>query len=80
MGGDSYYQNHIKGSRMIFFIRHVTEPDTPYYTAEIDMVTFNVLQCYGFGDKAAPKEINKFIKDFARSIEQGINNRVRKAG
>lgn len=80
VGGDSYYQNHIKGSRMIFFIRHVTEPDTPYYTAEIDMVTFNVLQCYGFGDKAAPKEINKFIKDFARSIEQGINNRVRKAG
>ncbi len=79
VGGDSYYKNHISGKRMIFFIRHSDSPDVPYYTAEIDMRTFNVLQCYGFGDKAAPREIRQFINGFAKTIGQTINKQ-RKVG
>lgn len=79
VGSDSYYQNHINGKRMIFFIRQSKSPDTAYYTAGIDMCTFNVLQCYGFGDKPAPKEIRRFINGFAGTIKQTISGQ-RKAG
>lgn len=75
VGLDRYYENHIKGKKMIFFIRKSDNPDEPYYTSEIDMVTFNVLQCYGFGDKAAPKAIMNFINGFAKWAKNQVHKK-----
>ncbi|MDO4381164.1 MAG: PcfJ domain-containing protein [Clostridia bacterium] len=75
VGGEHYYKNHISGTKMIFFIRQVENTEKPFYTAEIDMTSFQVLQCYGFGDKAAPKEIKDFIKSFARYAKQTIKTK-----
>ena len=75
VGSEHYYKNHIAGTRMIFFIRRIENAEKPFYTAEIDMTSFEVLQCYGFGDKAAPKEIKDFIKSFARYAKQAIKTK-----
>ncbi len=32
-----YYERHMEGKRMVFFIRRASEPEKAYFTAEIDM-------------------------------------------
>lgn len=64
----SYYENHIKGKRMIFFIRKVGEPDKPFFTMEADVTNRSILQLYGFGDCSAPKEVRRFAEAFLKTI------------
>ncbi len=68
VGGAGYYERHLEGKRMVFFIRRASEPDKPYFTAEIDMSAGRVLQLYGFGDCSAPREVRAFTEGFARAV------------
>ncbi len=68
VGNDSYYQNHLKGERMIFFVRRVEAPSKPFYTMEIDMRSLRILQLYGFGDCSATSEVRKFANEFLRRL------------
>lgn len=68
VGMSSYFENHIHGRRMIFFIRKVAQPDKAYYTAEINTDTGRIIQLYGFGDCSAPKEVRAFTEGFARAL------------
>ncbi len=70
VGGPSYYERHINGEKMIFFIRLISNPQKAYYTAEIDMNTFIVTQLYGYGDKSAPPDVRKFTKEFANWLKR----------
>ena len=65
VGGDSYFKNHIAGTRMIFFVRKAAAPEKPYFTMELDMKNFRICQLYGFSDCSAPPEIRKFAERFA---------------
>ncbi|WP_160644296.1 MULTISPECIES: PcfJ domain-containing protein [unclassified Neglectibacter] len=67
VGAKMYYENHIFGRNMVFFIRKTEAPEKPYFTAEIEMVTGRVRQLYGFGDCSAPKEVRAFTEGFARA-------------
>jgi len=66
----SYFENHCKGTSMIFFIRRVNEPDKPFFTAEIDMVEHSIRQLYGFGDCSASREVRQFTEGFVRAISR----------
>lgn len=66
----SYFENHCKGTRMIFFIRRTNEPNKPFFTAEIDMVEHRIRQLYGFGDCSAPQEVRQFTENFVRAIKR----------
>lgn len=68
VGGAGYYERHMEGKRMVFFIRRASEPDKAFFTAEIDMNAGRVLQLYGFGDCSAPKEVRAFTEGFARAV------------
>lgn len=69
----SYTSDHIKGQTTILFLRHISEPDKPYYTIEVNEKTKVIVQCHGFMNewknqkaqevKAFEKEFAKFIKD-----------------
>ena len=76
VGNSSYYENHMKGSKMIFFIRHMNAPGEAYYTAEINMLQFTVTQCYGYGDCIAPPNVKKFIRGFARYLKTHQNKEI----
>ena len=65
-----YYRDHVAGTKMIFFVRAAAAPNVALYTAQIDMVMFNVIQCYGYGDKAAPPQVKKFVNDFAKWLKK----------
>lgn len=66
----SYYENHMTGKRMIFFVRKVAASDKPYYTMEVDMESRKILQLYGFGDSSAPSKVIKFAEHFVKTIGQ----------
>ncbi len=68
VGGQAYFERHILGHQMVFFIRKVSAPDKPYFTAEIDTDTGRIIQLYGFGDCSAPKEVRAFTEGFCRKI------------
>ena len=76
VGSQRYYNNHIKGRYLIFFIREADKPDIAKYTAEIDMTTFFVLQCYGYGDSKPPKEVKDFISGFAKYLKTHQNKEI----
>lgn len=79
VGGQSYFDRHVAGEKMIFFIRKVENPEKAFYTAEIDMVTFVVTQLYGYGDRPATPEVRKFTNEFSRWLK-GQKKKLRKAG
>ena len=70
VGSERYYNEHVAGTKMIFFVRAAAAPNIALYTAQIDMVTFRVIQCYGYGDKAAPPQVKKFVNDFAKWLKK----------
>lgn len=69
VGADRYYENHMAGTRMIFFVRQTNEPEKPFFTMEIDMRELKILQLYGFGDRSAPLEVRKFANEFLRTLK-----------
>lgn len=69
VGAQHYYDNHIKGKSLIFFIREIEHPEIAKYTAEIDMESYHVVQCYGYGDSQPPKEVKDFINGFAKYLK-----------
>lgn len=47
VGGYNYIKNHADGKNPILFLRKTDDPDTPFYTMEIDGKTNKILQCEG---------------------------------
>ena len=68
VGGAGYYERHMQGKRMVFFIRKASEPDKAYFTAEIDLEAGRILQLYGFGDCSAPRDVRALTEGFARAV------------
>lgn len=50
-----YVVSHAEGVTTILFIRKKSEPETPYFTVEIDLKTARVIQCYGYKNKVSGK-------------------------
>lgn len=69
VGQKRYFDSHVSGERMIFFIRKQQEPDKPYYTMEIDMKRMVIIQLYGYGDCQAPTGVRDFANKFLRKIQ-----------
>ncbi len=61
----SYAGRHAAGEVAILVVRRKTEPDVPFYTAEIDGKT--IRQCRGLKNCAMTDDVDKFISDFAES-------------
>lgn len=47
VGGYHYIKNHAEGRNPILFLRRTNDPDTPFYTMEIQASTNEILQCEG---------------------------------
>ena len=68
VGLDRYYMNHIAGTKMIFFIRKAANPAKPFFTMELDMKSFRILQLYGFGNRSASADVKKFAESYVRHL------------
>ena len=68
VGGEHYAKNHMAGTRMIFFVRKITNRGKPFFTMEVDMTDFRICQLYGFGDCSAPLDVRKFAEAFVKKL------------
>lgn len=69
---ESYYKNHMAGTKMIFFIRKLENPEKPFVTMEVDMQNFQILQLYGFDDCSAPPKVKAFAKQFTTALRKAM--------
>lgn len=67
VGSAGYYDRHVLGRQMVFFIRQTPQPDKPLYTTEIDMDEGRIRQLYGFSDTSVPKDVRAFTEGFVRA-------------
>lgn len=67
-----YASRHIQGRTTILFLRHISEPDKPYYTIEVNEKEKYIVQCHGFMNEWKSKkadEVKAFEKEFAKYIK-----------
>ena len=67
-----YANRHASGTTTIIFIRNKSDPETPFFTLEIEENTGNIRQCYGKGNKVSYKEnleVFQFLEHYQRHLE-----------
>ncbi len=73
---EMYFNNHMEGTRMIFFIRNEEEIEKPFVTMEIDMRELRIRQIYGYGDKTPAKEVRDFADKFLKLLKKDAVRRT----
>lgn len=68
VGAERYCEAHMKGEKMIFFVRRKEQKGRPYFTMEVDMNTMRIIQLHGAGNCAAPRDVRKFAESFVRVL------------
>jgi hypothetical protein len=66
----SYFNDHIKGERMIFFVRKLSNIDKPFATLQIDMKRFTIIQFHGCGNKPQNGDSRKFVNGFLKQLSK----------
>lgn len=74
-----YKSKHATGSSVIFFIRKKEEPDTPYFTLELDIKTLIVNQNRGNCNCARTKQVEEFEAAWLEHI-RALGNKKKKEG
>nr|WP_285852379.1 PcfJ domain-containing protein [Robertmurraya korlensis] len=59
-----YAKRYSEGDIAILFIRMKDQPDTPFYTVEIDLKAKRITQCRGFKNEDPTEEVESFVSKF----------------
>ncbi|MDM5205346.1 PcfJ domain-containing protein [Cytobacillus kochii] len=59
-----YANRYAEGKIAILFIRKKEDPDTPFYTVELDLKANRITQCRGYDNEDATKEVEAFVEAF----------------
>lgn len=51
----------LREESLIFFIRNIQEPDTPFVTVEYSLKNMKILQCYGEHDNKPNKDVLHYV-------------------
>lgn len=61
VGRMNYDQKFVREESLIFFVRNIAEPDTPFVTVEYSLRNKKVLQCYGEHDTRPDDSVMEFV-------------------
>lgn len=61
VGQMNYDQKFVREESLIFFVRNIAEPDTPFVTVEYSLRNKKVLQCYGEHDTRPDDNVLNFV-------------------
>lgn len=75
VGRMNYDRRMIREESLIFFLRNIAEPDTPFVTIEYSPTSKRILQCYGDSDIPPAADVldfvnNKWLPYANRKLEQ----------
>lgn len=68
----TYGEKVAEGRTLIYFIRKLEDPQTPYYTLEIDPRKGNVVQCRGLRNCSMTEEAKEFRDGFEKAFKKKI--------
>lgn len=66
----TYTRRHAEGSTTLFFIRHSTEPDVPYFTLELDLERVEVRQNRGNHNCGRTDEVAEFENEWLQIVRK----------
>lgn len=69
VGGSYYSDAHKEGTRMIFFVRNADKPTKPFFTVEIDMISYSIRQLRGLGNCDPSPDVKQFVNAFLKHIK-----------
>lgn len=69
---DGYFKRHMTGERMIVFIRDAADPDRPWFTMELQIKNFVIVQLYGYSNRIAPSNVSAFAKRFVNTLKAAM--------
>lgn len=67
-----YVESHASGKTTILFIRKRRDPETPYFTLEIDIKSGGIRQCYGYKNRESYRdnlEVGQLLEHYQRHLE-----------
>lgn len=76
----SYRKKHATGASCIFFIRKAEQPNTPYYTLELNMSSLEVIQNRGKYNCDETEKVIEFKEAWLRFIKKAAKQKRKKAG
>ena len=56
----TYVDRYADGKTALFFVRRITEPDTPFYTLELREESMTVVQNHGYRNSLQTLEVKAF--------------------
>lgn len=68
----NYAKNHAEGYTTILFIRKRNDPETPFFTLEINMKSGEIEQCYGYKNQKSYMdnlEVGQLLEHYQRHLE-----------
>ena len=65
-----YANSHAEGRTSIFFIRRESEPETPFYTLELDVKALKVRQNRGYKNCARTDEVQAFEDEWVEFVKK----------
>lgn len=74
----SYADSHVSGKTAILFIRHINEPDEPYFTLELDEKKLSVRQNRGKCNCARTEEVVVFEEKWLNYIHKKYSKKKEK--
>ena len=75
----TYAKRYAQGDTSIFFIRHESEPDVPYFTLEYDFRNMRVVQNRGMRNCARTDEVREFEDKWVQYVNSITKNERRAA-
>lgn len=79
VGRMNYDQKFVREESLIFFVRNVAEPDTPFVTVEYSLSQKKVLQCYGDHDTKPNDSVLEFVNKQWLPFANKQLNKIKKA-
>ncbi|MFR6055480.1 MAG: PcfJ domain-containing protein [Eubacteriales bacterium] len=61
VGRMNYDRKFVREESLIFFVRHIAEPDTPFVTVEYSLSQKKILQCYGNTDTKPDDSVLHYV-------------------
>ena len=78
VGSKRYSENHMKGTSMIFFVRKRENVEKSFFTLQVDMERYRIVQLHGKGNCQAPADVRRFAEQFVKALNPAEKNKRRK--
>ncbi|WFD11993.1 PcfJ domain-containing protein [Tepidibacter hydrothermalis] len=77
VGGNHYVEGVAKGNRAIMLVRDIDNPNTPFYTLDLNLTNLRITQCRGYRNRDMTDEVKRFTEEWkAKKLTTNTRKKV----